>query len=88
MLPCSFSFFYIHKHKKALLNNFKVLESFFSVIIANVLNKDQQYLIYILETKSIPRKVSENSGMVHFAEINHPPPHPQPYSMLQHNVVE
>ena len=76
MLPCSFSFFYIHKHKKALLNNFKLFESFFSVIIANVLNKDQQYLMYILETNSIPGKTSENSGMVHFAEINHPQPIP------------
>ena len=33
------------------------------------------------ETKSIPRKNSESSGMVHFVAINQVPP---PYSMLQY----
>ena len=34
-----------------------------------------------METKSIPGKIYENSGMVHFAEINQAPP---PYSILQY----
>ena len=34
-----------------------------------------------METKSIPGKISGNSGMVHFAEINQAS---SPYSMLQH----
>ena len=42
---------------------------------------DLQYLTQIIETKSIPGKIYENSGMVHFAEINQAPP---PYSMLQY----
>ena len=34
-----------------------------------------------METKSVPGNISENSGMVHLAEINQAP---SPYSMLQH----
>ena len=34
-----------------------------------------------MKTKLIPGKIYENSGMIHFAEINHAP---SPYSMLQH----
>ena len=33
-----------------------------------------QYLTEIIKTKSIPGKISGNSGMVHFAEIDQPPP--------------
>ena len=40
-----------------------------------------QYLTYIIETKSIPGQIYENSGMAHFAEINQAP---SAYSMLQH----
>ena len=39
-----------------------------------------QYLTEIIDTKSIPGKIYENFGMVHFAEINHVP---SPYSILQ-----
>ena len=35
----------------------------------------------IIDTNSIPGKLSGNFGMVHFAEINQAPP---PYSMLQY----
>ena len=34
-----------------------------------------------METKSIPGNIYENSGMVHFTEINQAP---YPYSMSQH----
>ena len=34
-----------------------------------------------METKSIPGKIYENAGMIHFAQINQTLPH---YSMLQH----
>ena len=40
-----------------------------------------QYLTKIIETNSIPEKISGDSGMAHFAEINQDLP---PYSMLQH----
>ena len=40
-----------------------------------------QYLTEIIDTKSIPGKIYENFGMVHFAEINHVGE--GPYSMLQ-----
>ena len=41
-----------------------------------------QYLTYIIVAKSIPGKISLNSGMVHFGEINQSAPL---YSML-HNI--
>ena len=39
-----------------------------------------QYLTKIIETKSVPRKIYQTSGMVHFSEINQALSH---YSMLQ-----
>ena len=43
---------------------------------------DIQYLTQIKETKSIPGKFSEKSGIVHFAKVSQVPPS---YSILQHN---
>ena len=43
--------------------------------------ENPQYLTGIVETKAIPGKIYENSGIVHFAEIDQAP---SPYSMLQH----
>ena len=40
-----------------------------------------QYLTKIIETNSVPGKIYENSGMVHFPEINRAH---RSYSMLQH----
>ena len=50
-------------------------------INASYLSFELQYLTYIIETKSISGKISGNSGMVLFAEINQAP---SLYSMLQH----
>ena len=62
------------------------IKNFLSILSLSLLpyfqvSKDLQYLTYIFEAKSIPRKISGNSGMVHFAEINQTP---FCYSMLQH----